>query len=149
LSGPRRGGRGRRLFALARNRLRGGFREVSFDRDEQRIRVIRGGALPAGPVARAQLDRLGPDPGRVAGPVGATRSRRGSVVLPLGSGKPRRRLPIDPRRFGKWPATELGQPGGDQRKVLAPLGLGHRRQNLIPEGEEGAAQLEPTVWTGQ
>ena len=49
------------------------------------------------------------------------------------------------RRLGDRPAAELGEPGGDECQIFPPLLLGDRRENVVPEREERAAQLQPSV----
>ena len=60
-----------------------------------------------------------------------------------------RRLPVDVRRLGQRPAAELGEPGGDERQVFPPPVLGDGREDVVPQREERALQLQPSVGPGQ
>jgi hypothetical protein len=52
---------------------------------------------------------------------------------------------VDVGRFGDGATAEAGEPLRDERQVFAPLLLGDDRQDVVPERQERAAELQPSV----
>jgi hypothetical protein len=113
------------------------------------------GACAVGGGVGGEIAGFGVDRDEVA----ASRLPRGIGLGVRGGGRVRgdrwvvaergRRLPLDVGGFGDGAAAEAGEPLGDEREVLEPLLLGDDRQDVVPERQERAAELQPPVGARQ